>query len=153
MLWNERFDYLAFNYLADVIYESPLPLGRNLARRDFMNPARLGFYDKRVLRSGVCLLRVRSAKHTGEPRFESLSITLLESSTTSRYSGVSNRRHHLSPCRLTLHTRGSGLLDYAQSGHYNPALPESTLALFRLMTRQQKTYVAISLLSVRRRRV
>ena len=128
MLWNERFDCLAFNYLADVIYESPLPLGRNLARRDFMNPARLGFYEKRVLRSGVCLLRVRSAKHTGEPRFESLSITLLESSTTSRYFWSEQQTASLDPLSFDIAHPRFGTPRLRSIRALYPALPESTLA-------------------------
>ncbi len=151
MLWNERFDCLAFDHLADVIYdwsESTLPFGRNLAWRNFMDPARLGFYDERVLRSGVGLLRVRYAQHLGEPGFASLIATLLESSTAFRRFWKEQQTESLDPCRLPLHTRGSGFFDYAQSGHYTRHCPKARWLLFRLMTRQRKTYLGISLLSV-----
>ncbi len=150
MLWNERFDCLAFNHLADVIYdsESPSPFGRNLAWRNFMDPARPGFYDERVLRSGVGLLRVRYAKHIGEPGFESLIATLLESNTTFDVSGMSNRQHRLTLGRLTLRTLNSGLFDYAQSAHSTRRCRKVRWLLSHLITKQPRTYLGRSTVSV-----
>ncbi len=131
MLWNERFDCIAFNHLADVIYdwsESPSPFGRNLAWRNFMDPARRGFYDERVLRSGVGLLRVRYAKHIGEPGFESLIATLLESNTTFRHFWNEQQTASLDPLSFEIAHSQFGTLRLRSIRALYPALPESTLA-------------------------
>ena len=131
MLWNERFDCLAFNHLADVIYgwsESPLPFGRNLAWRNFMDPARIGFYDERALRSGVGLLRVRYAKHIGEPEFELLIATLLESNTTFRRFWNEQQTASLDPLSFDIAHSQFGTLRLRSIRALYPALPESTLA-------------------------
>ena len=130
MLWNDRFDCIAFNYLADVIYEwskFSLPFGRNVAWRNFMDPERLGFYDERALRSGVGLLRVRYAKHIGEPGFESLVATLLESSTTFRRLWNEQQTASLDPFSFDIAHPKFGILRLRSIRALYPALPESTL--------------------------
>ena len=130
MLWNDRFDCIAFNHLADVIYDwskSSLPFGRNVAWRNFMDPGRLGFYDERALRSGVGLLRVRYAKHIGEPGFESLVATLLESSTTFRRLWNEQQTASLDPFSFDIAHPKFGILRLRSIRALYPALPESTL--------------------------
>ncbi len=130
MLWNARFDCIAFNHLADVIYdwsESSLPFGRNFAWRNFLDPGRLVFYDEGALRNGVGLLRVRYAKHIGEPGFESLIATLLEKSSTFRRLWNEQRTASLDPLSCdVVHPRFGGLRLCCIRTLY-PALPESTL--------------------------
>ena len=130
MLWNDRFDCMAFNHLADVIYEwseSSSPFGRNVAWRNFMDPSRRGFYDERALRCGVGLLRVRYAKHIGEPGFESLIATLLESSTTFRRLWDEQQTASLDPLAFDLVHPKFGTLRLRSIRALYPALPENTL--------------------------
>ena len=131
MIWDACFDCLAFNPLADAIYnwsESSLPFGRNLAWRKFLDPKMREFHDEHALRSGVGLLRARYAKHIGEPRFEALIATLLESSTT--FERFWNEQQTALPQPLSFdiaHPRFGTLRLRAFRAHY-PSFPESTLA-------------------------
>jgi transcriptional regulator with XRE-family HTH domain len=96
MLWNARFDCIAFNRLADAVYEwsgSEGPFGRNMVWRTFMDPRRHQFYSaaEGLLRNGVGMLRTRYASHLGEPEFESLVNVLLEGS--AKFKKMWNEQH------------------------------------------------------------
>ncbi len=116
-----------------------LHFGRNVAWRNFMDPGRLGFYDEGALCSGVGLLRPRYAKHIGEPVFESLVATLLESSTTFQRLWNEQQTASLDPCHLTLLIHGSELFDSAPYVRSTRRSRKAPWCLFPLLMRQRRT--------------
>ena len=85
MLWNARFDCIAFNGLADLVYEwtdAPPPFGQNMVWRTFMDSKRQQMYSKAesLVHNGIGMLRVRYGSHLGHPEFDALVNALLEGS-------------------------------------------------------------------------
>ncbi len=132
MLWDYRFDCIAFNSLADELYEwtaSPESFERNIIWRSFMDPKRttLNSEVEHFLHNAVGMLRLRYALHLGEPYFESLVNSLL--ATNERFRKLWTEHHTAStvsaPLVLT-HYR-LGVLALRSIGATFPAIPESTL--------------------------
>jgi hypothetical protein len=85
MFWNYRFDCIASNHLANVIYDwsdSSEPFARNMLWRAFMDPERKQMYagTESSLHNAIGMLRSRYASHLGDPYFESLVKVMLEGS-------------------------------------------------------------------------
>ena len=132
MLWDSRFDCIAFNSLADSIYErsgAAEPFGRNMVWRTFMDPRRQELYStaEGLLRNGVGMLRTRYASHLGEPEFESLVSVLLESSTNFKTVWNEQQTAALLPVNFVITHPNLGTLQVRSIRALFPPVPESTL--------------------------
>jgi hypothetical protein len=132
MLWNARFDCVAFNRLADVIYGwsgSPEPFGRNMVWRTFMDPKRHKMYSKSesLMHNGVGMLRSRNASHLGEPDFESLVKILLSGSNLFRKLWTEQHTASVAPVSFVLTHPDYGDLTVRSVRAMFPPIPESTL--------------------------
>jgi len=132
MLWNARFDCIAFNRLADVIYEwsgASQPFGRNMVWRTFMDPKREQLYSgaEPLVHNGVGMLRTRYASHLGEPEFESLVSFLMEGSTKFRKMWNEQHTAALAPVNFVLTHPQFGQLRLRSIRALFPPVPESTL--------------------------
>ncbi len=132
MLWNARFDCVAYNYLADVIYEwsgSPGPLGFNVIWRFFMDAKRHKLYSEaeHLVHDCVGMLRARYAEHLGEVRFESLVTVLLAESDPFAALWAQHRTAPIEPMPFVLTHPTYGRLELRSIRALFPAIPGSTL--------------------------
>jgi transcriptional regulator with XRE-family HTH domain len=132
MLFNSRFDCVAFNGPADAIYEwtgSPEPFGRNMVWRTFMDPRRRSLYSKAesLVHNGLGILRARNALHLGEPEFESLVKVLLDGSVLFRTLWAEQHTASLAPVISVLTHPDYGELTIRSIRAIFPPMPESIL--------------------------
>jgi transcriptional regulator with XRE-family HTH domain len=132
MLWNYRYDCIAYNRIADLVYDwtdSPEPFGRNLLWRAFLDPVRNRMYSEaeRALHNSVGMLRSRYAEHLGEPEFESLVKVLLAESKL--FAALWTEQHTASnqPVRLVLTHPTYGRLSVRSIRAIFQPIPDSTL--------------------------
>ena len=132
MLWNARFDCIAFNRLADLVYEwsdaSP-PFGRNMTWRTFMDPRRQQLYSKAesLVHNGIGMLRVRYGSRLGHPDFDALVNALLEGSHLFRQLWKEQHTASLAPVTFVLTHPCYGELCVRSIRASFPSIPESTL--------------------------
>lgn len=132
MLWNPRFDCVAFNGLADAVYEwsgSPEPFGRNMVWRTFMDSKRHKMYSEAegLMHNGVGMLRSRYAFHLGEPDFESLVTVLLAGSAIFSRLWTEQHTASVAPASFILMHCKYGKLSLRSVRAIFPPIPESTL--------------------------
>ena len=144
MLWNARFDCIAFNRLADLVYEwsdaSP-PFGRNMTWRTFMDPKRQQMYSKAesLIHNGIGMLRVRYGSHLGHPDFDALVNALLEGSDLFRRLWNEQHTASLAPVIFLLTHPYYGELCVRSIRASFPSIPESTLVFVAPADDQTKT--------------
>jgi len=132
MLWNYRFDCVAYNCLADELYDwagSPEPYGRNMIWRTFMDPKRHGLYSEaeHFMHNAVGMLRSRYVSHLGEPDFESLVKDLLDGSKVFSKLWTEQHTASLAPASLVMTHHKFGRLALRSIRAIYPPIPESTL--------------------------
>ena len=132
MLWNARFDCVAYNRLADVIYEwteSPEPFGFNVIWRFFMDEKRQELYSEaeHLVDDCVGMLRARYASQIGEPDFESLVKVLLSQSEPFAALWVRQRTAPMEPVPFVLTHPAYGKLALRSVRALFPPVPGSTL--------------------------
>jgi transcriptional regulator with XRE-family HTH domain len=132
MLWNARFDCLAYNRLADAVYEwsgSVAPFGRNVAWRSFVDDTQRDMYSQaeHLMHNCVGMLRSRYASHLGEPGFESLIKVLLDESELFTRWWAEQHTASLEPASFVLKHRQYGSLALRAVRAIFPPIPESTL--------------------------
>jgi transcriptional regulator with XRE-family HTH domain len=132
MLWNARFDCVAYNRLADVIYEwsdSPEPFGLNVIWRFFMDAKRQQLYSEaeHLMQDCVGMLRSRYASQVGEPGFESLLKVLLNGSEPFAALWSEQRTASVEPVPFVLTHPAYGRLALRSIRAIFPPIPGSTL--------------------------
>jgi transcriptional regulator with XRE-family HTH domain len=132
MLWNARFDCIAYNHLADVIYEwseSPEPFGINVIWRFFMDAKRRQLYSEaeHLVHDCVGMLRARYASHIGEPGFELLVKVLLSDSEPFAALWTGLRTAPIEPVPFVLTHPTYGKLALRSVRALFPTIPGSTL--------------------------
>lgn len=104
---NARLDVLAFNHLANIIYQFDAPVGRfakNMVWRAFMDPTRQARYPGWEARVRISLgtLRANYASRVGDPDFEELIAALREGSLEFVRLWESQGAVPLDPIQVTL---------------------------------------------------
>ena len=132
MLWNYRFDCIAYNRLADELYDwagPAQPYGRNTIWRTFMDPKRHGLYSEaeHFMHNAVGMLRSRYVSHLGEPDFESLVKDLLNGNKLFSKMWTEQHTASLAPASLVMTHHKFGRLALRSIRAIYPPIPESTL--------------------------
>jgi transcriptional regulator with XRE-family HTH domain len=132
MLWNARFDCIAYNHLADVIYEwsdSPEPFGLNVIWRFFMDTKRQELYSgaEHLVHDCVGMLRARYASQIGEPDFEALVKVLLSQSESFAVLWARQRTAPIEPVPFVLTHPTYGKLALRSVRALFPPISGSTL--------------------------
>jgi hypothetical protein len=132
MIWNARFDCLAFNRLADLVFgwdASTGPFSRNFVWRSFMDSALRHLFvgSEELLRNGVGMFRARYATHVGESDFELLLEALLQHSAEFSRLWNEYQTASLAPIEAILNHAKYGRLKVHAVRLIPPSLPEHTV--------------------------
>lgn len=132
MLWNYRFDCVAYNNLANELYDWSTPpdsLGQNMIWRTFMDPKRLRLYSdaKAFMHNAVGMVRSRYVSHLGEPEFELLIKALTDGSQLFRRLWAEQHTASVAPATFVMKHHRFGTLALRSIRATYPPIPESTL--------------------------
>jgi hypothetical protein len=132
MIWNARFDCLAYNRLADLVFEwgaSTGPFARNFVWRSFLDSAQRSLFvgSEELLRNGVGMFRARYATHVGESGFEMLLRELLQQSAEFNLLWHEYQTASLAPIEAVLNHAKYGRLKVHAMRLIPPSLSEHTL--------------------------
>ena len=152
---NAPFDCVAFNRLADFMYNmdgDKGPFARNFVWRLFMDPSRKRLYShwESAKSQIVGLFRARYANHIGDPEFEELIRTLLDSSTGFARAWNELHKVSLGSVMAVFNIPSIGLIKVHSARLLYPSLPEhilifllpadaKTAKLFARLSKQRKS--------------
>ena len=134
-LLGRRWDYLCWNEAAVVLLGdlARIPRAqRNHAWLTFTDPARREMFTdwERSSRLLVAKLRADSARHIGEPEFESLIASLRASSPDFARAWERHEVSHTGPSRKDLRHPAAGMLSFSHAVFHPSEAPEQRLVLY-----------------------